>query len=94
VTLLIENLVDLPVRPGAGGEVEFYAVLVLVAPDIEQKRLELHGSTLAGEVTLPLIQEAAAGMMFSARIPLNFIVPSERGTTSLVEGRTDLDHQK
>ncbi|HEY2860879.1 MAG TPA: hypothetical protein VGJ21_20890, partial [Terracidiphilus sp.] len=39
-----------PGGPGARSQVEFYAVFVLVEPDIEQEGLELHARTSEGEV--------------------------------------------
>src|SRR5215471_9749286 len=40
-----QDVIDGPYRPGAGTEVEFDAVLVLVEPGIEQEGLESHAST-------------------------------------------------
>ena len=40
-----KDVIHGPGRPGARSEVEFDVVVVLVEPDIEQERLELHAST-------------------------------------------------
>jgi hypothetical protein len=51
--------------PGTSSQVEFYAVFVLVEPDIEQEGLELHARTSEREVgPLLLILRAGAGMIF------------------------------
>jgi hypothetical protein len=54
----IENVVYSPSRPGARGEVEFYAVFVLVEPSVEQEGLELHAST-SKEKLVPAIDSAS-----------------------------------
>ena len=53
-----EDVIDGPVRSGAGREVEFYVVLELVEPGIEQEGLELHAST-SKEKLLPGIDSGS-----------------------------------
>jgi hypothetical protein len=60
-----ENIVDGPSRPSARGKVEFYVVFVLIEPGIEQEGLELHASTSTRELTLLLILQFGAGMIFN-----------------------------
>src|SRR5215831_4378914 len=52
-----KNVVYGPAGAGARGQVEFYAVFVLIEPGIEQERLELHASTSEGEL-VPVIDSA------------------------------------
>jgi hypothetical protein len=53
-----EDVVYGPCRSGAGSEVEFYVVFVLVEPGIEQEGLELHAST-SKEKLVPVVDSAS-----------------------------------